>query len=135
MDKRLKRILLVDDEARIVEILEKFLTISGFFVVTANDAAGVRDVIAKKGPVDLVIIDAKMPGMSGEDFVRELKDKEKNTPVILLTGSIHILPSNSRNKGLYDMVLFKPIRLAELLESVRHVLSRAAASNPKKRKK
>lgn len=134
MDKKVRKILLIDDEAKILEILEKFLTISGFLVVTAKDAAAGRGILSKKGDVDLIILDAKMPGMSGEDFVRELRSKGEKTPVMLLTGSVQTSSSDSRNKGLYDRVLFKPVRLAELLESVRFVLSHAAVANTKKRK-
>lgn len=117
----MKKVLIVDDEVSIADILEKFFSVKGFSVTKKNDAKSALLTLEEGTVFDAIVIDAKMPGMSGEDFVKELRKKDKKTPVILLTGSIHISPTCK----LYDRVLFKPSRLSELLVVVNEVLASA----------
>lgn len=120
----MRNILIVDDEAKIVEILEKFFSIHGFAVTTASDAKSAMKTLEGKRRPEVIVLDAKMPGMSGEEFVQEIRRSGNKTPVILLTGSIHIPPG----KTIYDRVLFKPIRLSELLSAVNDIAGHRSSS-------
>jgi DNA-binding NtrC family response regulator len=126
----MKKVLIVDDEVSIADILEKFFSVKGFSVTKRNDAKSALLALEKGAAFDAIVIDAKMPGMSGEDFVKELRKKDKKTPVILFTGSINISPACK----LYDRVLFKPARLSELLETVNEVLVSAPGQKHRKKK-
>lgn len=120
----MSNILIIDDEESIADILERFFSGEGFSVTKRNDAKSALFAVSDGPRFDVIVLDAKMPGMSGEDFVKELRKKDKKTPVILLTGSIHISPACRA----YDRVLFKPVRLGELLEAVKDVMGSAPVS-------
>src|SRR5271156_345154 len=81
----LRRVLLVDDEAGILDLFGMILRNAGYFVRTAfNGAAGLR--LFESGSWDLVITDRKMPEMDGERLAQEIKGIAPKTPVILITG-------------------------------------------------
>lgn len=84
-----KKILVVDDEQRIVDLLYKFLSNEGFTVSTATDG-GCCLKLAKELIPDLIVLDINMPGMDGCDVVNELlkDEKTKSIPVIFLTGAV-----------------------------------------------
>lgn len=84
-----KKILVVDDEQRIVDLLYKFLSKEGFTVSTATDGEGCLK-LAKVLIPDLIVLDVNMPGMDGGDVVNKLleDEKTKRIPVIFLTGSV-----------------------------------------------
>ncbi|MDD3088806.1 MAG: response regulator [Candidatus Omnitrophica bacterium] len=116
----MKGILVVDDDPRIVDIIEKFLVIEGFEVNKAFDAATALEMIDRGGMPELIILDARMPGMSGEEFVLEIRKTPKRIPVIVLTGSVNIPPSGKG--GVYENLLYKPVKLADLLKEVQRLL-------------
>lgn len=81
----MKKILVIDDDPNIVELLKSRLTANQFDVRTAKDGQeGLRKVEAS--PPDLIILDILMPHMDGFTFVRALKRLEKKIPVIVLTA-------------------------------------------------
>ena len=79
------RILVVDDDKGIQDVLEIMLTRAGYQVATADDGAAALDVIRKK-KFDLVITDLKMPRMDGIDLLKGIKETVPGTAVILLTA-------------------------------------------------
>ena len=82
-----KRILVVDDADDLVELLEYNLVRAGFAVVTASNGREALERIAQDPP-DLVVLDLMMPGMSGNEVLRRLRNEEKTAelPVIILTA-------------------------------------------------
>jgi len=121
-------ILVVDDEERLVSLLEAYLSQDGFRVVTARNG---RDAIfiARDEKPDLIILDIMMPEMDGYDFMR-LHRKERNTPIILLTARVE---EDDKVIGLElgaDDYVTKPFRPRELTARVRSVLRRTGQSEP-----
>lgn len=84
-----KKILVVDDEKRIVDIFFKLLTKEGFTVLTATDGEGCLKAAREEAP-DLIVLDIVMPGMDGGDVAMKLweDEKTKKIPLVFLTGAI-----------------------------------------------
>ena len=120
-------ILVVDDDARIRTLLARYLGRDGFRVSVASNAADARvrlDGIA----FDLAVVDVMMPGESGLDLVRWLRQQQRSatTPVLMLTARSE---ANDRIGGLEagaDDYLGKPFEPRELTLRIRSILRRAA---------
>ncbi len=117
------RVLVIDDEKEICEIVRLFLTPKGFEVLTAisgDEGLG----LLEKEKVDLIILDKKMYGMSGEEVYGEIRKRGINVPVIIMTGSRR-LPGyeDSDAKQGYADILFKPVDLDDLVTSVEKALA------------
>ncbi|TXI85424.1 MULTISPECIES: heavy metal response regulator transcription factor [unclassified Cupriavidus] len=116
------RILVVEDEPKTGEYLRKGLTESSFVVdlaVTGGD--GLHQAL--ETDYDLVILDVMLPGMTGWDVLRQLRDR-KDTPVLFLTARDEV---EDRVRGLElggDDYLAKPFAFVELLARVRTLLRR-----------
>jgi len=121
-------ILIVEDERKTREYLQKGLGESGYVVDTAAD--GVDGLhLALTGDYDLVILDVMLPGADGRQVLRALR-REKPTPVMFLTARDEV---EDRVGGLElgaDDYLVKPFAFAELLARVRTVLRRGAPREP-----
>ncbi|MDX1437893.1 MAG: response regulator, partial [Anaerolineales bacterium] len=118
-----KTILVVDDEVRIVNLVQAYLEQEGFRVVTAADGQQALFVARYEKP-DLVVLDIMMPGMDGYEFIRQYR-KESDTPVILLTARVE---ESDKVLGLElgaDDYVTKPFSPREVVARVRAVLRRA----------
>ena len=80
-----ENILIVDDELSNRRIMEQVLTRAGFTVETADDGAEALKQLDAFRP-DLIILDYMMPEVSGMDVLRELRKREDDTPVIMITA-------------------------------------------------
>ena len=127
-DRSPMHILIVEDERKTREYLQKGLGESGYVVDTASD--GVDGLhLALTGDYDLVILDIMLPGADGRQVLRALR-REKPTPVMFLTARDEV---EDRVGGLElgaDDYLVKPFAFAELLARVRTVLRRGAPREP-----
>lgn len=84
-DEKLIKVLLVDDEVKLLESVSQRLSLRDFEVTTATD--GKKAIKAAKGDkFDVAIVDLRMPGMDGTEVLKILKDKHKWLEVIILTG-------------------------------------------------
>ena len=118
-----KRILVVDDEARLVHLLRGYLEQDGYEVATAANGREALLVSREFSP-DLIVLDLMMPDMDGWEFMRHMR-RERDTPVIMLTARVD---ENDRIAGLEmgaDDYLTKPFSPRELMARVRAVLRRA----------
>jgi DNA-binding response OmpR family regulator len=123
-----KTVLIVDDEARLVSLVETYLTQSGFHVVTAPNGREALSVAQRENP-DLIILDIMMPEMDGYEFMR-LYRAEHDTPIILLTARVD---SDEKVVGLEsgaDDYITKPFRPRELMARVKAVLRRSGEKEP-----
>jgi len=123
-----KTIMVVDDEKRLVSLVESYLTQEGYRVVSANNGREALPIASREKP-DLIILDLMMPEMDGYGFMREHR-KEQDTPIILLTARVD---DDERVIGLElgaDDYITKPFRPRELVARVRAVLRRAGKSEP-----
>ena len=118
-----KKILVIDDEQKIVEICQDYLKASGFEVVSAGD--GLQGLaLARREKPDLIVLDLMMPGIDGLDVCRSLR-REGNTPIIMLTARVE---ESDKLVGLElgaDDYITKPFSPRELVARVRVVLRRA----------
>jgi DNA-binding response OmpR family regulator len=123
-----KTVLVVDDEARLVSLVETYLTQSGFKVITAPNGREALAVARSHNP-DLIILDIMMPEMDGYEFMRVYR-AEHNTPIILLTARVD---SDEKVVGLEsgaDDYMTKPFRPRELMARVKAVLRRSGDKEP-----
>ncbi len=119
-----KKILVIDDEPKIVEICQDYLKAAGFDVVSAGDGLKGLSAARREKP-DLVVLDLMMPGMDGLDVCRSLR-RESNTPIIMLTARVE---ESDKLVGLElgaDDYITKPFSPRELVARVRVVLRRAS---------
>lgn len=117
-----KKILVVDDEKRIVEIVEAYLKRDGYKVIIAYDGKSALDLVRKEHP-DLVVLDLMLPEISGWDVCRSLR-KESDVPIIMLTARDD---TTDKIVGLElgaDDYVTKPFDPKELVSRVRAVLRR-----------
>jgi DNA-binding NtrC family response regulator len=115
------KILIVDDEKNIREGLAASLEMDGYGVETAADGdAGFKRF--RKGDIDLVITDLRMPGLSGEELLKRIDSETPGIPVIVLTGhgTVETAVAAMRN-GAYDF-LTKPVDLDHLSLLVKRAL-------------
>ncbi|MGB2630935.1 MAG: response regulator [Candidatus Omnitrophota bacterium] len=117
------KILVVDDEVRIVEIIAKCLNLRGFKVEKAYGGQEALDKIKKNHSIDLIVLDKKMPGVDGVAVMRELKKTGCEIPVIVITGSISKFQLTHIKGARFDHVLFKPLRLSKLLGTIDEILT------------
>ena len=112
------RILIVEDEPRIAQFLEKGLRASGYSTVTVDDgevAAGV----ARDDSFDLLILDLGLPGRDGREVLRTIRQRGERLPVIILTARDGVDDTvGSLEQGADDYVT-KPFRFEELLARIR----------------
>ncbi len=120
------RILAVDDEKAIADIIEQFLIRNGFTVVSLNDAEEALEIVRGPEKFDLIVLDIKMPKLSGVDILKDMRERQDKTPVVILSGSIGIQENVDVLRELgYDEedILYKPIDLFELLARIKKELS------------
>lgn len=121
-------ILIVDDERRMVSLLQSYLMQEGYRVVTAYNGREALEVADKENP-DLVVLDIMMPEMNGYDFMHAHRS-EKDTPIIMLTAKVE---DDDKIVGLElgaDDYVTKPFKPRELMARVRNVLRRAGKNKP-----
>jgi CheY-like chemotaxis protein len=80
------RVLVVDDDPGVRETIGTFLRVEGYAVETAADGAEALEHIGREHPA-VVLLDMRMPVMDGWDFVRELRAREIDLPIIVMTAA------------------------------------------------
>jgi len=119
-------LLVVDDDARLLELLRRYLSDNGFRVTTARDAAEARANLASFA-FDLVVLDVMMPGESGLDLSRDLHGNA-TVPVLLLTARAEPEDRiNGLETGADDFVA-KPFEPRELVLRIRNILQHRPAA-------
>jgi two-component system copper resistance phosphate regulon response regulator CusR len=114
----MRRILIVEDEPRISSFLEKGLTANGF-TPTVTDKGNDALVMVRSGEFDLVILDIGLPDKDGFEVLEELRTRNKNIPVIILTARDSVSDTVQGLEGGADDYVPKPFRFEELLARVR----------------
>src|SRR5436853_7403037 len=119
------RILMVDDDPGIRDVVSDFLGRHGYNVETAADGREMDEAL-ERGPVDLIVLDVMLPGEDGLAVCRRMTTTENAPPIIMLSA---MGEDTDRIVGLElgaDDYLAKPCNPRELLARVRAVLRRAA---------
>src|SRR5688572_31660817 len=128
-------LLLIDDNAEYVRATKRILERAGHRVITASGGTEGLE-IARTQPIELILVDYLMPGMNGEEFVRELRSFNKTVQVILQTGYASELPPaamlrkldiqgyHDKGDGPYKLLLWTDVglqsaRTVKRLEQIR----------------
>lgn len=129
MNESPPRLLLVDDDPRLRDLLQRYLESQGFAVKGVGDGAQLRQAL-DRGHYDLIVLDLMLPDESGLDICRRLRGQGDDIPVVMLTAKGDEI---DRIVGLEigaDDYLPKPVNPRELLARIRAVLRRAPAVAP-----
>ena len=125
MDNGAKHILVIDDDTRLLSLLQRFLRESGFFVSVAKDAAEARHFM-EQYKFDLLIVDIMMPKESGLEFLARLR-QDNLIPVILLTAMGETADRIAGLENGADDYLPKPFEPRELVLRIKNIFKRAPA--------
>lgn len=122
------KILLVDDEKRLLDVVKDYLTVEEYTVYTASKGKEALELFYKIQP-DFIILDLMLPDLSGEEICIKIR-KESNVPILMLTAK-----SDEEDKvhGLYigaDDYLSKPFSPRELVGRIRAILRRTKGDIP-----
>ncbi len=118
------RVLVVEDEATLRETLRTRLAAAGFTVDTAAD--GQEGVFAgSEYPIDVAIIDLGLPGMSGLELIRRLREARKTLPILILTARDSWQDKVEGLQAGADDYVTKPFHFEEVLARVQALLRRA----------
>jgi excisionase family DNA binding protein len=119
------RILVVDDESSIRDLLTKTLSLSDYDVDTAPDGTAALERL-RLYPYDLLIVDLKMPGIDGLTVIREAKRLKADIPVIVITGfSTEYAAIEALNLGVTSY-LTKPFRVPQVLAAAAKAMGESA---------
>ncbi len=117
-----QKILIIDDDQALREFLEIFLLKEGFDVYTANDGHEALQLLTKK-TVDLVLADIKMPKLDGISFLKALRQRGIEVPVIMITAFASLDSAvEAKRQGAFDYVS-KPFKLDDLRRLVQKALA------------
>ena len=124
------RVLVVDDEPKICELLETLLAADGYNVETAGDGCEALAKLAGS-QFGLVLSDIKMPGMDGFELARRVKDVDESLPLVIVTGYATLDTAVQALRQGVDDYVTKPFKLEEIRRVISRVLERArlAAEN------
>ena len=116
------RILIVDDEEMLRDIMAEELRTAGYQVDVAEDPSSALEVL-KKNPVQLILCDLQMPGGGGLSFFKRLREgKISDAPGVLVTGSEGPEESVRRALGIVD-ILAKPFGNEDMIAKIRGLTS------------
>ena len=116
------RILVVDDEASVCDYVSLALTDLGYQVLRADDGPSALATLQQQQPIDLVLTDVMMPGMTGPELAQRIDAICPHTRVIFMSGYENRRPANSRLIGGGDVCLFKPFNMDTLAKAVRQAI-------------
>ena len=121
------KLLVVDDDSALLTMVRDWLEDEGFIVETAAQGDEAEQLLLQFD-YDAVVLDWDLPGKSGIDVLKSLRENEKLTPVLMLTGKDHIDEKVEGLESGADDYLTKPFHVKELSSRVRSLLRRTAGS-------
>lgn len=125
------KILVIDDERPILEVLDISLSSEGYDVITAENSAEGLKIFEEQGPQALILTDIRMPGMDGIEVLRRIKEAGPETEVIVITGqgdmdlaiqSLKLDASDFVTKPVGDEVISVALRRAQERLDTRRLL-------------
>ena len=121
-----RRVLLIEDEPNIIEAIRFLLTREGWQVETHSDGGDAVEVVRSTRP-DLVVLDMMLPGKSGMEILRDLRDLPDfaDLPVLMLTARGQSRDRDLAEKAGVSRFMTKPFSNAEVLTAVRDLLAQA----------
>ena len=115
------RILIVDDETNIRDLMVRYMKIEGIDGVGAENAFSAQRILREQ-PFDGILVDLKMPGMDGQEFVRWVRDEGFRMPVIMMSAHGDITDAvNAMKHGVQDYIV-KPFDPAEVIIKLKNLV-------------
>ena len=118
-----RKILVVDDDPRVRDLLRRYLTDQGFSVLTAEDGQEMSKIWHREH-IDLLVLDLILPGEDGLSICRRLRGNHDNTPLIMLTARAEEIDRIIGLEMGADDYLSKPFNPRELLARIKAILRR-----------
>ncbi len=116
------KVLLVDDDARVTEALQRVLSQEGYEISSANSAEEALEILRQKS-VDVIVSDEQMPGLSGSEFLTIVRHSYPDIVRIILTGQASLEAAlRAINKGEVYRFLTKPCNRQDLANAIEHGL-------------
>lgn len=118
-----KSVLLIEDEPNIIEAISFILSRDGWSVATHSNGHDAVGVVVNAKP-DIVILDVMLPGKTGYDILRELREEEgmADLPVLMLTAKGQVKDREMAERAGASRFMTKPFSNAEVLEAVRDLV-------------
>ena len=121
-----RKILVVDDDPRLRDLLRRYLTDQGFNVLTAEDGQEMTKIWHREH-IDLLVLDLMLPGEDGLSICRRLRGNHDNTPIIMLTARAEEIDRIIGLEMGADDYLSKPFNPRELLARINAILRRRSS--------
>ncbi len=121
MESERSSVLLVDDDDAVRGVYSRVLTSAGFNVFPASDGAGALELL-ERGAFDAVVSDISMPGMDGVQLLREVRRRDRDLPVILMTGGPTLETALRAIDYGVMKYLMKPVSSENITEAVRRAV-------------
>jgi CheY-like chemotaxis protein len=127
-----RKVLVADDEIHIVHVVTIKLRNNGYEVISAENGADAFTLACEEKP-DIIVTDFQMPGMTGVELVRKLRQNEttKDIPVIMLTARGFAVEDKEKEELEISELLSKPFSPKELLRSIEDILYQRAVMRNK----
>jgi len=123
------RILLVEDEEKVSRFIVRGLTAESFAVDTASDGlAGFE--LATTYNYDLIVLDLMLPGLSGTEVLRRIRNADHRVPILMLTARDAVADKVEHLEAGADDYLTKPFAFAELMARIKALLRRGSVDRP-----
>jgi len=123
-------LLIVDDEEQFLSSISKSLTVRDFNVIAVN--RGEKAIkAARENPIDIALVDLKMPGISGEETLKALKNEHKWMEIVILTGHGSVESAVETTKSGAYSYLQKPCKLDDLLETLKNAYKKRVMNRHK----
>ena len=128
-DEKALKVLVVDDEIHIVQVVAIKLRNNGFDVITCENGTQALDLASKEKP-DIVVTDFQMPLMTGLELVQNLRSQPDTAdiPVVLLTARDFAIKNEQKENLKISACVSKPFSPRELLQTVEEVLKQAVSA-------
>ena len=130
MENNKINLLIVDDEVQFLESISKSLEVRDFKVIAVDRGEKAIEA-ARKNPIDVALVDLKMPGINGEETLKALKAEHKWMEVVILTGHGTIDSAVECTKSGAFSFLQKPCNLDDLLEALKDAYKKKVMNRKK----
>jgi DNA-binding response OmpR family regulator len=124
-------LLLLEDDLQLSDTVKQFLELKGYEVLCAYDGLQAQEIVYEKH-VDLMLLDVKVPHLSGFDFLKELRGEGKEIPAIFITSLNSVEDVEEGFAIGCDDYIRKPFALKELLVRVEAILKRSYGTHEEK---
>lgn len=118
-----KKILVVDDEAFIRELVKDFLEFENISCDEADDLDSAIDLMSQS-QFDLVLLDRNLRNIKAEDIIKELRQVNQNIPIVILTGD-HLVDEDYLSSIQANGIIYKPFQVNEFLGKINSYLEQA----------